>query len=49
MSGWRFVDVTDSTFICDVPKCERLARWVLVGESGELFMCDDHHAKAITE
>lgn len=32
---------------CDGEHCPRAARWVYVGDTGELYACDDHHAMAI--
>ena len=33
--------------VCEGDRCTRVARWCYVGDSGELWACDDHHALAV--
>jgi hypothetical protein len=30
-------------FICDIFRCGRPAEWAIIGESGDVYLCGEHH------
>jgi hypothetical protein len=40
------VETGGTAIHCDVRGCRKRATWAYIGESGDLYLCDDHHHDA---